>query len=396
MSTPTSKDLYSVCFIDEWVGYACGVAGAFIKTTNGGGAWTDMAAPGVNFRGLCFVDADEGWMVGPGNVIHTADGGSSWENQTYNLEAGDVNVVATIPGTTRPEEIYIICGHYDSISQIPESYAPGADDNGTGTVAVIEAARVLGDYAFEATLKFICFSREEQGLIGSAEYVEEAHARGDLIMGALNFDMIGYVDISPENVEILYDGVSSWLANQYEAAATLYVPDLLVNKNYSPGASGSDHASFWDYGYPAFCGIEDSPLNNPNYHRTSDRVQTVDFDFYTDVVKGAVAALAKLAGVDTLSSSVVQVVEPKRLGVSPNPTWGDASIEMSAHGSSAEAFQVFDVNGRLVKRIRPSLDGDILRAVWHGEDATDSMVSPGIYFVRSSQTESMTKIILLR
>ena len=237
VTTPVSDDLESVVFANQSVGWACGPGGTLIKTLNGGLTWYDLTmSPGASFKGGFFVDASRGWLVGSGAVFYTSDGGISWENQTYNIRMGDVNVVATIPGTTKPEEIYIICGHYDCISQIPYSYAPGADDNGTGTVAVIEAARVLKDYDFEATLRFVCFSREEQGLIGSGEYVEEAHYRGDSIMAAMNFDMIGYVDVAPEDIDVIYNDHSSWLADQYKDAADLYVPDLDVRKRYNPNA----------------------------------------------------------------------------------------------------------------------------------------------------------------
>ena len=70
--------------------------------------------------------------------------------------------------------------------------------------------------------------------------------------------MIGYVDESPEDLNVLYNGISEWLADEYVAAAALYVPGLDIVTTYATYV-GSDNSSFWDYDYPSFCGIEDSP-----------------------------------------------------------------------------------------------------------------------------------------
>jgi photosystem II stability/assembly factor-like uncharacterized protein len=395
-STPVTEDLKSVCFVNDLRGYACGKLGTMIRSLDGGATWNDLGFPAnQNLNDVYFISPSEGWVVGLAAVHHTTTGGTEWEDQRNGVQAGDVNVVATIPGTTNPEEIYIICGHYDSISQMPEISAPGADDNGTGTVGVIEAATVLKDYSFESTLRFVCFSREEQGLVGSGAYAREAHERGDSIVGALNFDMIGYVDEVPEDLDLLYNGISEWLADAYVGAAALYVPDLDIIKKYATYV-GSDNSSFWDYGYPAFCGIEDSQIQNPYYHRTTDRISTLNFDFYTDVVRGAVATLAELARIDTVTSSVVGVFDGAEFRASPNPGRGNITIEMSPSGGTPEAFRIYSVEGKLVKTLEPAVTEGLVRAAWNGTDASGSPVGPGIYFVKISGRAEGTKVVLLR
>jgi photosystem II stability/assembly factor-like uncharacterized protein len=396
VGTPVSEALKSVCFVNSLKGYACGKLGTMIKTLDGGATWYDLEFPdNMNLNDLHFVTAGEGWVVGLGALQHTVTGGTEWESRSTGVRAGDVNVVATMPGTTDPEEIYIICGHYDSISQMPETYAPGADDNGTGTVGVIEAARVLKNYSFESTLRFVCFSREEQGLVGSGAYAREARARGDSIVAALNFDMIGYVDSAPEDLDVLYNGISEWLADEYMAAAALYVTDLDIIKKYATYV-GSDNSSFWDYNYPSFCGIEDSPLNNPYYHRTTDRISTLDFDFYTDVVQAAVATLAELARVDTTTSSVAGFVQPPAFRVGPNPGRGEITIEMTRSDKAPEAIRVFNVEGRLVASLEPAVDRDLVKATWDGTDLEGSAAGPGIYFVKVAGRSKGAKIVLLK
>ncbi len=396
IATPVSEDLKSVFFVNTLRGYACGKLGTLIKSLDGGATWSDMDFPAnLNLNDLHFLTAGEGWVVGLAAVQHTTTGGLEWEDQRNGVRSGDANVVATLPGTTDPDEIYIICGHYDSISQMPETYAPGADDNGTGTVGVIEAARVLKAYDFESTLRFVCFSREEQGLVGSGAYAREARARGDSIVAALNFDMIGYVDAAPEELDVIYNGISGWLADEYEAAATLYVPDLDIVKKYATYV-GSDNSSFWDYNYPSFCGIEDSPLHNPYYHRTTDRVSTLDFEFYTDVVRAAVASLAELARLDTGSSSVAGVLEPALFRVSPNPGRGEVAIEMTGSDPAPEAFHIYSVEGKLVSTLEPAVGQGVARATWDGSDIAGSPVGPGIYFVKIAGRSKGTKVVLLR
>ncbi len=397
MISPVSNDLYGVFFLNASLGWICGYGGTALKTYDGGASWSDLS-PYINYEltNICFANSSDGWMVGNAIILHSTDGGMTWVSQYDNIHAGDVNVVATIPGTTDPEEIYVICGHYDDTSQSPYTYAPGADDNGTATIAAVEAARVLRNQHFEATLKFVCFSREEQGLVGSGAYARKARERGDSIVGALSFDMIGYVDVSPENIDIIYDGPSAWMADTYEAAAGLYVPGLAVLKRYIPNMASSDQKSFWDNGYCAFCGIEDMEPNNPYYHRTTDRISTLNFGFYTQVVKGAVAMLAEKARLDTVTTSVPDVMADGRLRVSPNPGRGEISIEMAAGRVAARPIEIYDVTGRLVRTIPPSVAKGVASAVWRGEDASGREVSPGIYFVKTQGRGPATKVVLVR
>ena len=102
------------------------------------------------------------------------------------------NVIGTIVGKTHPEKTVIVCGHMDAISEDPYNVAPGAEDNGSGTCAVIEAARALVGESLDCTVKFIAFTGEEIGLNGSDHYASEARARGDDIICAFNFDMIAW------------------------------------------------------------------------------------------------------------------------------------------------------------------------------------------------------------
>jgi hypothetical protein len=209
--------------------------------------------------------------------------------------------------------------------------------------------------------------------------------------------MIGYVDVAPEDIDIIYNGFSTWLADEYQSAVGLYVPDLAVAMRFQSGFRSSDNASFWDYGYPSFCGIEDSNVPNPYYHRTTDRISTINFDFYTQVVKGAIASLVEMARIDSVTSSVPPVASVGWTKVGPNPSRGDVSVEMaSTPGSRTQGVRVYDVSGRLVQTLKAVNANGVAKAVWHGDDVSGSKVGAGIYFFKAEGSDQAAKIVLVR
>jgi hypothetical protein len=204
------------------------------------------------------------------------------------------NVVATLPGRTAPSQIVIVAAHYDSYSNTPTTSAPGADDNASGTAAVVELARILSRYSFDFTVKFIGFSAEEWGLYGSRHYAQSARGAGEQIVGVVNLDMVGYTDRLPEDLDLVVNGSSEWLANTFVGAAQLYAP-LPTLKVLNASMRSSDHAPFWDQGYSALCGIEDANPSNPNYHKPSDTFATINVDFEAAVARASLATVATLA-----------------------------------------------------------------------------------------------------
>lgn len=104
------------------------------------------------------------------------------------------NVVVTLPGRKTPEEIFMVIAHYDSISAQAENTAPGADDNGTGTAAALEVARLLKEVRLHLTVKIAFFSNEEQGRLGSRHFAQKARSENLDIRATINLDVIGYND----------------------------------------------------------------------------------------------------------------------------------------------------------------------------------------------------------
>ena len=216
------------------------------------------------------------------------------EIQKYPTGGDAVTVVGELRGGAFPDDIVIVCAHFDSTSTMPETLAPGADDNASGVAAVMEAARILARYPTDYTVRFLAFSGEEQGLYGSSAYALAAERTDQRIVGVVNMDMIAYADAMPEDLEIFVNRASSWMGDRLFQDAAEYA-DLTVSTRVDPSMVYSDHASFWDHGYPALLAIEDEPLQNPTYHKTGDTLDTLNLDFCAQAAKAALATVAVLA-----------------------------------------------------------------------------------------------------
>lgn len=242
------------------------------------------------------------------------------------------NVIAEIRGETEPEEIVIICAHYDSTSSEPTVRAPGADDDASGVAAVMEAARILAGHPLDFSVRFIAFSAEERGLYGSHYHSAGARASSERIIGVINLDMIAYADSMPEDLDVVANDASWWMAERTGETASIYT-GLPVRKIVNPSFIHSDHSPFWDQGYSAFCGIEDADVNNPYYHTPEDTVDTLNFDFFEDAARTALAALSDLA-------------QPVRLGYPKTP--GGLEAETSIYASAFSAIKNVRLTWRMV------------------------------------------------
>jgi hypothetical protein len=202
------------------------------------------------------------------------------------------NVIATLPGVEMPQHIIIIGGHLDSTSPMASTNAPGANDNASGTAGVLAIADILRHYSFRSTIRFIAFTGEEQGLYGSTHYASAAAARGDLIDGAVIFDMIGWKN-ALNQIDI--EGGTSWLPimNVMNDACARYTGLATQIQLFS---FGSDHVPFQNQGFPAFLAIETEYNDYPCYHQTCDTTGWNQPVFTADVVRAGLATVAQLAG----------------------------------------------------------------------------------------------------
>ena len=249
-----------------------------------------------------------------------------------------VNVVATLPGEQAEsrDRIYVVSGHYDSMRGTPtdpDGIAPGANDDASGTAAVIEMACVMSQYKFNATLVFMTVAGEEQGLLGATFFAKQAKAKGLNIAGMITNDIVGNSKgadgkVDKHRVRLFAEGVPPLkempdeiltlirtggendspprqLARFIKQAGERYVPGMKVDLIYRRDRylRGGDHFPFLDAGYAAVRMTEP----NEDFHHQHQNVRIengvqfgdlpefVDFAYAADVARVNAAALASLA-----------------------------------------------------------------------------------------------------
>ena len=210
------------------------------------------------------------------------------------------NVEATLNGTNKSsDDIYIICAHYDTVAA-----GPGADDDTSGTVAVIMAAFIMSQHQFKFnhTIKFVTFSGEEEGLLGSGVYAADAAAKGWNIVGVLNADMISYaVTTSDGNNLIVYeDTTSEWLYTYTLDINTEYADYIHLTLHHGGSTWGSDHNSFWDEGYNALFYFEYK--ETPYYHSSGDTIAHINTTYAVKNIRLILATLAELSEAGSISN----------------------------------------------------------------------------------------------
>jgi hypothetical protein len=196
------------------------------------------------------------------------------------------NVIARLEGTANPELIYVVSSHYDSVA-----IGPGADDDSSGTAALLETARILAGHPQPATIVFASFTGEEAGLLGSREFVRRAVADQLQIAGALNNDMIGWSNDQRLDDTIRYSNAG--IRDVQHAAAmqfsNLITYDALYYKNTDAGA-------YYEAYGDIVGGIGSYPvLGNPHYHQSHDLLEGINHQLVTEVAKTTAASVMLLA-----------------------------------------------------------------------------------------------------
>ena len=221
------------------------------------------------------------------------------------------NIIVTFPGTVSPQEEILYTAHYDSCVALtdvnPLELAPGANDNGTGVAALLEAIPTFAKTSFEKTVKVIFFSGEENFMQGSTAYVA-AHG-GDNIIGVINMDMFGN-DPEDERCFEIHVGTmpeSDPLGKAFEAAIRDYSINLTYDYfNYVAYELG-DHTPFWRGGIPAMTAMENftedstpggcGPRPYPkNWHAPTDFIVDVNIPYAFDIARAGTITVLRLAG----------------------------------------------------------------------------------------------------
>lgn len=220
------------------------------------------------------------------------------------------NLILKLPGQDSSKAPILIGAHYDAV---PGS--PGADDNATGVAALLELATFFAQSPARRPIHFVAFDLEEFGLMGSNAYATMLRSRQAPLRLMLSLEMLGYCSDCPNSqryppgLQYFYPTTGNFIALignwptlldliRLRQAMRGVVPCEWLPAGQRgaliPDTRRSDHAPFWDQGYPAILVTDTANLRNPHYHLPSDRPETINYDFLSRVCQGLAKALTQL------------------------------------------------------------------------------------------------------
>lgn len=335
------------------------------------------------FAGSISIDSRYSFNVSNGyaaEYLYRKLSGYGYKTFRQDFSQNGQNIYAFHYGTEKPNQYVILCAHYDSMPS--GNSAPGADDNGSGTAAVIEAARILKDFYPEYTIIFALWDQEEQGLLGSGYYAYQANERNDPIIAVINLDMIGYDSNNDGKMEIHTRDISSSLnlANRIKDLNSLYQINLSADI-INPGTDRSDHASFWIYKYPAVLLIESFADFNPYYHKTSDTIEKINKTFFHKNTMLALAAAGDYAKVTADSATLSDLPFKYYLFQNyPNPFNSSTVIKYYVEKETYVKLAVYDILGNEVAVLVDKVQTPNFYDVPFDASKINGGLSSGIYF----------------
>lgn len=223
------------------------------------------------------------------------------------------NLVLRLPGgaSSQNRPAILVGAHYDAV---PGS--PGADDNASGVAVLLEFARLWSLNPGSYPLQLVAFDMEEEGCLGSKSYAQKLKQAKYPLRLMLSLEMLGYCSQDPGSqaypagLERFYPKVGNFMAliGNWPTLLTLIslkqslkeakVPCEWLLAGHRgmlvPETRRSDHAPFWDQGYPAILVTDTANLRNPHYHRLSDQKETLNLSFLTQACWGLLQRLSSL------------------------------------------------------------------------------------------------------
>ncbi|MCD0478301.1 M28 family peptidase [Chryseobacterium sp. LC2016-29] len=305
---------------------------------------------------------------------------------TYNGNTSK-NLIITKTGTVYPNTYVIICGHYDTVN------GPGVSDNGSGNSILLEAARILKDVPTEYSVKFIHFSGEEQGLLGSNHYVNNVvfsnNVRQLNLRVVFNIDQVGgQIGNLNDTINCESDQTSAGgtannapslaMTQQLANCTTLYSP-LQVNMS---NAYASDYMPFEAKG-DIITGFYETERSH-NEHSANDTYANIDPVYVFNVGKAAVGALQHFA----IATSVLGTNESSQnklesIKIYPNPAKDILNLEIPKEIKKF-SFEIKDMSGRLISAHENETNINV------------SKLSSGVYLCTvKSDGETVTKKVII-
>jgi aminopeptidase YwaD len=328
---------------------------------------TDFQALGVKGRN----SAVTGPLVNTLNYLkakYTAFGYTAAQTTEQSFTNGaftNKNLIITKTGTVYPNTFVIICAHYDTFDGTTAANdSPGADDNGSGTAALLEVARLIKDIPTEYSIKFIHFSGEENGLIGSTAYknnvVNATVPKMDIRL-LLNIDGIGNRStIAPNTVLCERDEINTPSTNN--AASNTFNNQMISYVDFYSDLTGvvdpvdaSDYIPFQTNG-EVVIGLYESGHKSSQNHNSQDVLANMDPTYTFQVIKATVGSMLHFAVASptvlalptniTNTATTQSSIEP--VLVYPNPASDNVTIKTK--GNNIHEILIYDCSGRLVKQ----------------------------------------------
>ena len=244
-----------------------------------------------------------------------------WDCETKVQEyLADDNIYKNVIASFNPEHsVRIVLGaHYDVCGE-----QPGADDNASAVAGLLEVGRLIQELkpTLNCRVDLVAFSLEEPpyfqtSLQGSAIHASSLAKAKVEVKAMICLEMIGYFSDEPNSQQFpipqlasMYPSVGNFIVvvgqmgeealvqqvkTSMQQVAQIDVQSIAAPKSIT-GITFSDHASYWDQGYPAVMINNTSFYRNPNYHEPTDTIDTLDFDKMTEVVRGVYWAVVNMA-----------------------------------------------------------------------------------------------------
>jgi hypothetical protein len=304
------------------------------------------------------------WIIGQ----YQSWGYTDIQQQEVNVfgETG-YNIIVTKTGTVYPDKFVIIDGHYDTIN------GPGVNDNGSGTSIILEAARILKNIPTEYSIKFIHFTGEEEGLIGSEKYVEQIALPQNLdIKLVLNIDEVGGVN-GEQNNTITCERDEDWPNSNNDESQTVTnqlsnLMEMYSGLNTEIGyAYASDYVPFQNEGY-VITGLYESN-ESPYPHSSEDTFQHLDPEYVYKTAKGTIGAICYFSNAYEIMS--VEDSDNGKVHIFPNPA--NDYFQISVPNQDNEEITLTNASGQPVF-IQKNFEQENLIPV--------SGLPNGIYFVK--------------
>ncbi|HUY31842.1 MAG TPA: M28 family peptidase [Pirellulales bacterium] len=225
------------------------------------------------------------------------------ERQGYDVKGRNCdNLQVELPGTEHADEIVVVGAHYDSVEG-----TPGANDNGSGTAAMLALARRFASRKCERTLRFVAWVNEEppyfqSNTMGSLVYARRCRQRNEKIVAAISLETIGYYSDEkgsqkyPPPLKLMFPSEGNFIGFVSDVPSRPLLEKAALHSTL-PGVGWSDQWSFWQEGYPGLMVTDTAPYRYPHYHKPTDTPGQLDYDRTARVVDGLDAALAELVRV---------------------------------------------------------------------------------------------------